>query len=218
MEPVSDPLLDLLRNRNLPPATGPRPTEDLFEVHFWPYTGRIMTIHLDPDGGAQTTDLRIVGTGGHGSKHLSDQTAALAEHLADTSNPQGSLAEHWADGHVIYLWDRTATGPGDGQDLTFRLEPAGITLPAPTYTATNPGTFTAGARHATLLRYGTPIGVITATDAGHLDLGPLEAGTPAADLTAELAEFAGTCRDRDGLPVTLSELLAALLDSHQETR
>ena len=195
--PVSDPLYDIVRDQL-------RANAETYEVHYWPHTGRVLTVYLTADGEPRTTDLRIVNTGGRGTMHLADTTAVLAETLANAGNPQGGLVEHTPDGlvHVLY------TQPGE--DPVHRLPVTGITMPHPGYRITDDG--------GTLRLAGTIVGhAVRRPDTGRWDLDNPHRGEVAA-LIVELDEFAASCRDTDGLPVTLNTLLDALETEHQHTR
>lgn len=91
-------------------------------------------------------------------------------------------------------------------DLTFRLAATGITMPHGGYRVTD----TTG----TLRLSGRRIGTITRDPDGIADLEQAGAGDRAR-VRADLTDFARSCTDPDGLPVTLSGLLDALLTEHQ---
>lgn len=88
-----------------PPPADLRGTE-IYEVHYWPHTGRVASVYLPAGGEPRITDVRVVNTGGRGTSHLADTTALLAQVIADAGNPQGGLVEHTADGTVTVIWDQ----------------------------------------------------------------------------------------------------------------
>lgn len=84
--------------------------ETVFDVHYWPNTGRILVVHI-PNFGAFAdepilTELHV--TGERDSADLRDTTYLMALALSDAGNPAGGLTEHRSDGTVTV--NREASG------------------------------------------------------------------------------------------------------------
>jgi hypothetical protein len=77
--------------------------ETVFEVHYWPATGRVLAIHI-PNFGLWAdepilTEITVSG----GGATLADTTYVIARSLADAGDPVGEVIEHAADGSVRTL-------------------------------------------------------------------------------------------------------------------
>ncbi len=66
-----------------------------FDVHFWPYRGRIVMVNGDPAYGAGSpvvTEIHV--TGAAGTADLRDTTTLVAIALVKAGDPAGELYEH----------------------------------------------------------------------------------------------------------------------------
>lgn len=74
----------------------PRFSVRFFEVHFWPATGRVLTINADGGKEPILADITITVSGAT----VSDTAFLVALALCDAGSPVGTLVEHESDGRT----------------------------------------------------------------------------------------------------------------------
>lgn len=100
----------------------------LFEVHFWPGTGRILLIHIPAGVSAEPilTDIRIQDV--PANEYADSTTPIIANELAKSSNPIGEVFEHTADGQTFRVdVDSFARAQVYGPATAWRTSPFSAT-------------------------------------------------------------------------------------------
>lgn len=73
----------------------------MYEVHYWPWTGRILTVHISSATEQVPITMEVIVTGDAQTPSLYDNTMLVALALAQAGQPTGELFKHKRDGSIV---------------------------------------------------------------------------------------------------------------------
>lgn len=76
----------------------------IFEVHYWPEIGRVLTVHCSSATGNEPLTMEVTVTGVHGSADLNTNTMIVAWAFADAADPKADVVYlHGANGETMSM-------------------------------------------------------------------------------------------------------------------